>query len=348
MIRKRVFAYVVALGLAAASAAPAQQPAAGRKERAAGGLAVEIVHEDGRRTFIPGNETVWFSRFRAVEGWQRPAHIPPVRAVQIASRVETEDSLHITVSVHLGVRHFDEERTVTTFVARAGDALVAEGLREFGVVPVGLKVVRARAPAPAPPFVETATASLELLAVEPADVSFPSYNLRLRNHSAKAISALEILYVTESDGHPVHWRHNPQNEPLAAPGAIFDLNIFGGNQGEVLTDGYAPDRIKAVRINTVVFSDGTFEGDARGRLGQRAVARAQGAVGARASARRPRARVPRVGRRGGGVQESPRGARRAGRARGAGHAAPAVLAPRPGGESADAELFRVLAPPRED
>lgn len=261
MRKFRPFACVVAFCLAAAASAFAQRPAA---EPKAGGLAVEIVHEDGRRTYIPGNETMWTWRFRSIAGWQRPAHIPPVRAVQVASRVETDETLHITVSVRLGERHLDEDRPVATFVARVGDALVAEGLREFGVVPVELKVVRARTPAPAPPFVEIGVNALELLGVEPADVSFPSYNLRLRNHANKTVAAVEILYVLENDGRPVHWRHNPQNEPLAAPGAIFDLNVFGGNNGEMLRDGYAPDAVKSVRVNTVVFADGTFEGDAGG------------------------------------------------------------------------------------
>ena len=123
-----VRAITLCVAVASSAGAARAQADAARPERP-GGLAVEIVHDDGRRTYMPGNETVWFQRFRAVAGWQRPAHVRPVQAVQVASRVKTEDSLHITVSVRLGERHLDEDRAVATFVAREGDALVAEGLR---------------------------------------------------------------------------------------------------------------------------------------------------------------------------------------------------------------------------
>ena len=234
--------------------------AASAATEAAGGLAVEVVQHDGRRSWIPGNETVWFGRFGRVTGWQSPAHVPPVRAVQVASSVKSDDTVLLIVSVRLGARFHDEVRPLATFEAREGEGLIVEGLREFGVMPIELKVVRARTPAPQPPYIKFSLRSLELLAVDPVDVSFPSYNVRLRNLSGKTISAMGVDSVTEVGGLRTGWVHNPQNEPLAAGGAIYELNAFGGSQGRMLPDGYAPDALRTVTIHTVVFSDGTFEG----------------------------------------------------------------------------------------
>lgn len=245
-------------------ATPAPTPAAAAAVEAVGGLAVEIVQHDGRRSYLPGNGAVWFGRFGRVAGWKSPAHVPPVQAVQVASRVKSDDALLLTVSVRLGARFHDEVRPLATFDAREGEGLIVEGLREFGVVPIELKVVRARTPAPQPPYVEFSLRSLELVGVEPVDVSFPSYKVRLRNLSGKTISAMGVDSVTETGGLRVGWEHKPQNEPLAAGGAVYELNAHGGTQGRMLPDGYAPDSLRTVTIHTVVFSDGTFEGDAGG------------------------------------------------------------------------------------
>ena len=249
--------------VAALSASAGRAQTTPAQPERAGGLAVEIAHADGRRVYVLANRSVWFANFQPVAGWQRPAHVPPVQAVQVATRLKDKDTLRVTLSVRLGERYLDEDRAVATYEAREGDALAAEGLREFGVVPLGLKVVRTR-PTSAPPFVETGVPSLELLAVEPTDASSHCYNLRLRNHSAKAVAAVQLIYTAAQDRPNEHWRHNPQNEPFAAPGAIFDLEVFAVGTGEMLPDGYAPGALRQVRINSVVFADGTYEGDARG------------------------------------------------------------------------------------
>jgi hypothetical protein len=259
-------ACALALCLVAASPATAQQPPAAQKERATGNLAVEMDRDEGRPTYVLANRSVWFTPTRRIEGWQRPAHVPPVRAVQVAARPAEGDALHVTVSVKLGERFLDEDRAVATFVAREGDAIVPEGLREFGVVPFALRIVRARAEANAPPYVETGVASLELLAVEPAARPPHSFNLRLRNNSAKTVAAVELIYVPWQGKFGEHWRRQPQEEPLAAPGAVFELNVAATGRGELLADGYAPGGLREVRINSVVFSDGTFEGDENGAV----------------------------------------------------------------------------------
>jgi hypothetical protein len=262
-----IAACAVALCLAAASHAVAQRPVAGPKDSAAaGGLAVEMDRDEGRPTYVLANRSVWFAPARRIEGWQRPAHVPPVQAVQIAARPGEGDTLHVTVSVKLGERFLDEDRAVATFIAREGDALVPEGLREFGVVPFSLKIVRARAEANAPPYVETAVASLELLAVETAAKPPHSFNLRLRNHTAKTVAAVELIYVPWQGMRSEHWRRQPREEPLAAPGTVFELNVFATRGGEMLADGFAPGGLREVRINSVVFADGTFEGDERGAV----------------------------------------------------------------------------------
>jgi hypothetical protein len=235
-----------------------------QEREAAGGLAVEIVYRDDRApTYIPGNETVWFSRFRRIPAWRSPADSLPVRAVQVASTVESPTTVRLTVSVRLGVEFHDEVKSIASYLARADEKIVVEELKQFGIVPVELRVVRAHPLGPVVPYVENQTQALELLDIAALDVSFPSYRVRLRNLSGRGIAALGVYFFNEKGACGGQWLFQPQNQTLVDAGAIYELNAFGGNSGRLRDGGYAPDGLKRVTIHTVVFTDGTYEGEAQ-------------------------------------------------------------------------------------
>ncbi|HJR06011.1 MAG TPA: hypothetical protein VJ842_01845 [Pyrinomonadaceae bacterium] len=224
-------------------------------------LTVEIRYRKDYTTFIPGDRSMWFVRFERLAGWRQPAGALPVRAVEVASRVESETALKIEVSVHLGERYHDEVKQVAAYSVRVDERVAVEELKEYGIVPVELRVVRTKPTAEAaPPYVESRTSALELVGVEAREASLPSYVVRLRNVSGKDIAALHVDYYTgkqPSTNRPQH----PQNLPLIKAGEVFELNASGGDGGELTADGYTPRALRKVVIATVVFMDGTFEGE---------------------------------------------------------------------------------------
>jgi len=223
-------------------------------------LAVEISYRKDQATFIPGDKGMWFMNFERLAGWQPPAGFVPVRAVDVASQVENETTLKIDVSVILGPRYHDQVKKVATYSVCENEAVAVAELKEYGIVPVALRVVRTKPVATSPPYVESRTNALELTGIETRDATFPSYIVRLRNVSGKDISALQVYYHT-AKGRGNNRPQQPQNQPLIKVGAVFELSAHGGNEGELTADGYAPDALHKVTVATVVFADGTFEGE---------------------------------------------------------------------------------------
>ena len=239
----------------------AQAPPAQKQSRTATtNLTVEIRYRKDYATFLPGDRSMWFVRFERLAGWQPSAGALAVRAVEVSSRVESETALKIEVSVRLGERYHDEVKQVAAYTVRVDERVAVEELKEYGIVPVELRVVRTKAAAEAaPPYVESRTSALELVGVEAREATFPSYLVRLRNVSGKDIAALHVDYYTGKQ-HSTMMPQHPQNLPLIKAGAVYELNASGGDGGELTADGYTPHALQKVVVSTVVFTDRTFEG----------------------------------------------------------------------------------------
>lgn len=251
-----VFASFAAAALAQATTAQ-KQP----RPTSTTNLTVEIRYRKDHTTFLAGDRSMWFGRFERIAGWQSPAGMLPVRAVQISSRVESETTLQIAVSVRQGERYHDEVKQIAAYTVRVDERVAVEELKQYGIVPVELRVVRTKPAAEAaPPYVESRTSALELVGVEPREATFPSYVVQIRNVSGKDIAALHVDYYTGKQHSSMRPQH-PQNLPLIKAGAVYELNASGGDGGDLTADGYTPRSLQKVVIATVVFTDGTFEGE---------------------------------------------------------------------------------------
>ncbi|HKP73073.1 MAG TPA: hypothetical protein VJT82_09050, partial [Pyrinomonadaceae bacterium] len=258
MRRLHAFAFVLAVACAPAFAQTTQKAAV---KTGSGGFAVEILYTKDRPTYIPGNESVWFTRFQRIEGWRQPAGALPVRAVQVNSRVENETTVSLKVSVRQGERYHDVETLVATYRAGENDKIVVEELKQFGIAPITLRVLRAKPLSTALPYIDNRTSALEFLGIEPVDVSFPSYAVRLRNLSGKDIAAVQVYELNERGERSSVMPQLLHNEPLIKVGAVYELNAFCGNSGKLTEEGYAPEALRKVVISTAIFTDGSFDGD---------------------------------------------------------------------------------------
>ncbi|HEV2801244.1 MAG TPA: hypothetical protein VGW12_12145 [Pyrinomonadaceae bacterium] len=223
-------------------------------------LAVEIRNEKDRPTYISATGGVWFGRFRRIQTWSPPANFLPVLAVDFSSSVVDERTLKIKVSLHRGERQFDEQTEVAVYDLAEGETTVAEKLKEFGVEPIEFSVVRVRPQTRVLPYFESQVSALQLVGIEPRETLFPSYVMRLRNLSGKDIAALRVTYLNEQGQLILTGAQNPRDETLIKAGEVYELRANGGASGEMMPEGYAPDGLQKVSVLTVLFMDGTFEG----------------------------------------------------------------------------------------
>lgn len=226
-------------------------------------LAVEIRNAKERPSYISGTGGIWFGRFGRLGGWSPPANFLPVLAVDFSSQIVDERTLKIKVSLHRGERQFDQQTEAGVYTLAEGETRVAEELKAFGVTPIEFRVVRVRRQAYAPPFFESRVSALQLVGIEARETLFPSYTVRLRNLSGKDIAAFDTNFFNER-GHRLASRsQHPQNETLIKPGDVYELRVSGGDGGEMTAEGLVPDRLQKVLVQTVLFTDGTFEGEAQ-------------------------------------------------------------------------------------
>lgn len=205
---------------------------------------------------------VWTPIFDRVAGFQPEPGTPPVRAVNIASSAEG-DAARVDVSVFVGVRSFDKEVQVGSYLLREGERAVVKELAAFGVEPFEIAAVRPNISAPPLPSVSTRTTSLEVIGLEPTKSTIPAYKLSLRNLSSKNITALQVDVFEGSrlrlSGSP----HGQQGLPLIPAGAVLETNVLGAKDTTMTRFGYEPASppFQTIVVTTLVFEDGSYEGD---------------------------------------------------------------------------------------
>ncbi|HLG17372.1 MAG TPA: hypothetical protein VJH03_23200 [Blastocatellia bacterium] len=229
-------------------------------------LALEIVFENGppayQRINPPGTKpgSMWFARFNRIADWQPAPGTERVAAVKFAPTIEG-DGVRVVVTALIG-RFHDKEEPVAVYVAREGEQIVVEELTKFGVVPFKFSVVKVRGfEAPLPP-VTINSPSLEMISLEPKDSVLPTYKLALRNVSAKPVIAIEVHILREGKAAVTSTPRGERDAPLIEPGATYQATIAAGGDGRMTKRGFRPKPPAGILIRTVVFRDGSYEGDA--------------------------------------------------------------------------------------
>ncbi|MEP6920579.1 MAG: hypothetical protein ABI967_05590 [bacterium] len=203
----------------------------------------------------------WFARFKTVAGWQLPVGEVPVRAVNIIPRLE-DDVVAVTVSVFQGVKYHDHESPVATYRIRENETVSIAELRRFGLEPFRIGVVRITPAVPAPPLVKSRAKSLEVVAIEPAVSTLPSYKLTLHNLSDKDISAFSIDVFVAARVSLSGMPHGNEGLPLISAGGFYQSNEPIVVRARPAAAGYTPDSpAQETIISAVVFTDGSYEGD---------------------------------------------------------------------------------------
>lgn len=215
-----------------------------------------ISRPDGR----PG--VAWYARFGRIQNWQLPAGQLPIRAVNIASRLDGEVA-SATVSLLRGVKFHDQETMVGTYQLRENESVLVQELEGFGVEPFRISLKRITPAAPNQPVVKSLAKSLEIVGIEPQLSTLPRYKLTLRNLSEKNILALRIEIMRGGVVAVTSMPHGREGLPLIKAGAFFESNQPLNTRAVRTPGGFAPEspNPQETIIRAVVFEDGSYEGD---------------------------------------------------------------------------------------
>ena len=271
-----------ALIFSAAALLAAAPPLAAQETRpapAAKNLALEIDGEPEYDYPIHAKGMMEASPRRRLPGFEQPAGAPPLTAVRIDTDFEGE-AVRINLSVvfddsHLadapGPKYGRKVQAVASYLAREGESVRLEELARFGVEPMTLRVVKAK-PRQEPAALTTAPLAandlkaVQIVGFEPAEPSPANrnyYRLRLQNISQKAITALS-LYEEGGGGRSSMIMQGSAARPLIAPGDVYQTNFHFNVGGRTTPQGYVhdADRQRTLTVGTLVFDDGTYEGEA--------------------------------------------------------------------------------------
>lgn len=233
-------------------------------------LALEVTYYPGRK---PAYQTVqvadsqqqggWYALFGHIASWRPIADAPVIRAVRLVPRIEG-DAVRVIVSTMWGEKALNNEQRVASYLIRENEKIHIEELRQFGIEPFGIKLIRV-APnlTPVPPVILKGVASLVVINAVSVDMTLPSYRITLFNQSGKDIVGLAVDVATGTKIETTARPRSQYGKTLIAAGKTYELQVPAPVRAQETPNGYAPGTLSnpEILIKAVVFEDGTFEGD---------------------------------------------------------------------------------------
>jgi hypothetical protein len=204
---------------------------------------------------------------------------PKVEEISIAPSGATKylDIQYVTegqdliATVTLATAGFRDRVRVAVVRVRPGEPTRVEQLMAHGVEPVTLSLVRIEPVQAYPPVVTEPSGQL-LVRVEPAQANTPIYRFEVVNHSGRGLRAFDFeAYEGET---PIlsGRRKTERNEPLVLPTETYTFDLTIGPSA-----GRAWRTLDRIVIKSVMWEDGTVDGDVQPALAERALARSRAA-----------------------------------------------------------------------
>lgn len=199
---------------------------------------------------------MWMTRFMTIPGWERPAGELPIWAVRVEPQFNGE-TVDVRVSVLRG-RGTEREDLVGKYQLAIGEPRTIQKLESFGVQPIELLVKEVNLPLPPPPTIDLRVSSIEVVRVDREAAPMPAYWMKFRNSGTKRIDVLTVSVVNGSSA----MMQGDEGRGLIEPGQTYERYVPVAKPVQE-GSGYVPAVTDAITImiGTVVYSDGTFEGD---------------------------------------------------------------------------------------
>jgi len=180
--------------------------------------------------------------------------------VKISTRLEA-DVVKARVTVRRGINAEAEDFVAEYTVALEGVTIIRE-LSDFGVEPFELQLVRAPAAVADPPSVMNRTKSLQV-SVEPRQSTIPMFMARVLNNSAKPVASFSFYTSVDGARKLIGAPRNEAGGALIKAGDTFERTFRYPMKMTVASTGEVPPAVPNLVFNvtSVVFMDGTYEGD---------------------------------------------------------------------------------------
>jgi len=227
-------------------------------------VALVITYADGRAvSTVIGSRPhrSWTPMFPRIASWQPPPGSLSPNAIQYASSRDGDD-VRVKVSVLFGQPH-QKEVQVDELVVRAGEPVRVTALRRFGIEPVRLSLSPVGSLALNPPVIANRTAGLTIEDVAPIAAAPPRYRITVMNRSAVPAAAFQIESFRGGRSSLSKREADPRAMPIVQPGDRYtlDLPISGAPVRD--EQPISTDSLDTIVLTSVVWSDGTTEGEPR-------------------------------------------------------------------------------------
>ncbi|HMG74013.1 MAG TPA: hypothetical protein VK582_10980, partial [Pyrinomonadaceae bacterium] len=186
-------------------------------------LAIEVTFYPGRKPAFQSVPVVktqgsWYSLFGRIASWQPPVEARVTRAVRIVPSVEG-DAVRVVVSLLSGEKALEHEQQIASYLVRENEKISADELKQFGIEPFGIKLVRV-APnvTPVPPVILKGVMSIVVVNAVAVDATLPAYKITLFNQSSKSIVGLAADVFTGDKIELGAKPREPDGQPLALAG----------------------------------------------------------------------------------------------------------------------------------
>jgi len=204
----------------------------------------------------------WYSLFQKIPNWQPPAGMLPVQSVYIVPRFEN-DIAKVKISVFTGKDKFREKDVfVAEYSLRENERQTIKELADFGIEPFELAVVRLAPNVSELPVVDNQTKSLQVN-VEPLFDTLPAFKVVIINNSEKAVGAVFLETNLNGRKSMSGMPQGREGNSLIVPGGTYEKKFPSSPETNQNKTGESPvprPNLTLV-VPTVVFADGTFEGN---------------------------------------------------------------------------------------
>lgn len=181
---------------------------------------------------------------------------------KIAVQAEPNGELwSLKVSIGVGEFYDAGDRQLAAFTLRTNERADVGDAARFGLSPFRVGVVKVLGQNASKPRITFKTQSISVEKLEANALPEP-YRLSLKNNSDKDV--LAIQYNTYKNQQFLHlkWLGGRQPLPLIKAGETYQLEVLSQDRTCADLDGYRPAQSNRIEIATVVFVDGSYEGDA--------------------------------------------------------------------------------------
>jgi hypothetical protein len=226
-------------------------------------LALEVTYYPGRTPAYQAvkREGGWYGLFARIDAQNTPRNAA-LRAVHVASYLE-QDTVRVIISLLSGEKGPENKQQIAEYVIRETEKITVEELRQFGIQPFEIKLIRlAPTLGPVPDVVLKEIQSLLVVKSVANDSTLPSFQISLLNQSDKDVMALAVN-VTTTKRQMTSLPRGAEGKPLIEAGRVHELRVAAPLRARETMGGYEPFTLtnQRIEITTVVFADGTFEGD---------------------------------------------------------------------------------------